>query len=434
LVSVKWRDRALRGLIAGFVLSATMAAQAGAQTPEVLVAEVDGPITPVIADHLAAAVDAAAGADAVLVVTMDTPGGLDTSMRDIVQTFLNAPIPVVVYVQPEGARAASAGTFITMAAHVAAMAPATSIGAATPIDLQSGETGSEKVINDAVAFAVSVAERRGRNTEFAEDAVRQGTSITSTEAVEQDVADLVAADLDHLLTALDGRSVEVLGEEITLTTAGVTPEAYEMSTFLRLLARIADPNLALLFLSIGTLAVVYEAANPGLGFAGIAGVIMLLLGFFALAVLPVQAAGLALLVLAIALFIGEIFVPGVGVLAAGGTISLILAGIFLFEGEVGVSPPVLWPTALLLGLFTAFAGRAALKARMQPSTTGAGILMGRPVTVTGDRVEGWSAFVEGSWWTVRPATGELESGQSAEVVDIDGLELVVEPRGEEDEH
>lgn len=411
-----------------------MAAQAGAQTPGVLVAEVDGPITPVIADHLAAAVDAAAETDAVLVVTIDTPGGLDTSMRDIVQTFLNAPVPVVVYVEPEGARAASAGTYITMAAHVAAMAPATSIGAATPIDLQSGETGSEKVINDAVAFAKSVAERRGRNAEFAEDAVREGTSITSTEAVEQDVVDLVAEDLDELLASIDGSAVDVLGEQVTLMTAGVTPERYEMSTFLRVLARIADPNLALLFLSIGTLAVVYEAANPGLGFAGIAGVILLLLGFFALAVLPVQAAGVALLILAIALFIGEIFVPGVGVLAAGGTISLILAGIFLFEDDVAISPPVLWPTALLLGLLTAIAGRAALKARMRPSTTGAGLLVGRPITVTGDRVEGWSAFVEGSWWTVRPSKGELEAGQSVEIVDIEGLDLIVAPRGGPDEH
>jgi membrane-bound serine protease (ClpP class) len=415
------------------VLTGTIAMQATAQGPGVLVADVDGPITPVIADHLAAAVETAAEQDAVLVVTLDTPGGLDTSMRDIVQSFLNAPVPVIVFVQPEGARAASAGTYITMAAHVAAMAPATSIGAATPVNAESGESASEKVINDAAAFAVSVAERRDRNTEFAEDAVREGTSITSTEAIDQDVVDLVADDLDELLAAVDGRRVEVLGEEITLMTAGVTPQPYEMSTFLRILARIADPNLALLFLSIGTLAVVYEAANPGLGFAGIAGVILLLLGFFALAVLPVQAAGLALLVLAIALFIGEIFVPGVGVLAAGGTISLILAGIFLFEGEVGVSPPVLWPTALVMGLGTVVAGRAALKARLHPSTTGTGLLVGRRVTIVGDRVGGWSAFIDGSWWTIRPSQGDLEAGQPAEIVAVEGVELVVEPRGEEDE-
>ena len=415
-------------------MTTTIAVQATAQAPGVLVAEVDGPITPVIADHLAAAVDTAAASDAVLVVTLDTPGGLDTSMRDIVQTFLNAPVPVVVYVEPEGARAASAGTFITMAAHVAAMAPATAIGAATPIDLQTGEPGSDKVINDAVAFAVSVAERRGRNTEFAEDAVREGSSLTATKALDQGVVDFISVGLDQLLDSIDGLTVRVLEDEVTLRTAGVTPERYEMSTFLRVLATIADPNLALLFLSIGTLAVVYEAANPGLGFAGIAGVILLLLGFFALSVLPVQTAGLALLILAIALFIGEIFVPGVGVLAAGGTIALLLAGIFLFEGELGVSPPVLWPTALVMGVLTAIAGRAAVKARLRPSSTGTATLIGRAVTVVGDRVEGWSAFVEGSWWTVRPAGGELEAGQPAEIVAMKGLELLVEPRGEDDDH
>lgn len=425
---------AIGGLIAGTLLTVSVASQASGQAPGILVTDVDGPITPVVADHLTAAVETAAESGSILVVTMDTPGGLDTSMRDIVQTFLNAPIPVVVYVQPEGARAASAGTFIAMSAHIVAMAPATSIGAATPVDLQTGESGSNKVINDAAAFAVSVAERRGRNTEFAEAAVRDGTSITANQALEQNVTDLVADNLDDLLAAIDGTVVEVQGTETTLMTAGLVPERYEMSTLRQILARIADPNLAILFLSIGTLAVVYEAANPGLGFAGIAGVILLLLGFFALSVFPVQEAGLALLILAIALFIGEIFVPGVGVLAAGGAISLILAGLFLFEGEVEVSPPVLWPTALLMGLLTAYAGRAALKARLQPSTTGAGTLVGRPITVHGGDEEGYSAFLDGSWWTVRPSEGELEAGQTAEVVAVDGLSLRVEPTGDDNEH
>lgn len=431
---MNWLRPAVASLVAGLVLTAAVANQASAQTPEVLITDVDGPITPVVADHLARAVESAADQDAVLVVTIDTPGGLDASMRDIVQTFLNSPVPVVAYVEPDGARAASAGTFIVMSAHIAAMAPATSIGAATPVDLQTGESGSEKVVNDAAAFAVSVAERRGRDESFAEAAVREGASITAGEAVERDVVDLVAEDLDDLLASVDGTVVEIGGNDVTLDTANAELETYEMSTFRRILAQIADPNLAILFLSIGTLAIVYEAANPGLGLAGIAGVILLLVGFFALSVLPVQTAGLALLVLAIALFIGEIFVPGVGVLAAGGTISLILAGIFLFEGEIGVSPPVLWPTALVMGLLTAFAGRAALKARVQPSTTGPGVLLGRLVTVHGDQKGGWSAFLEGSWWTVRPSRGELTKGQEAKVVDIEGLSLLVEPNGDRDEH
>ena len=421
-------------MVVGLILTIGIAIQASAQTSGVLVADVEGPITPVAAEHLSAAVEVAAQSDSVLVVRIDTPGGLDASMRDIVQSFLNSPTPVVVYVEPEGARAASAGTFITMAAHVAAMSPATSIGAATPVDLQSGEAGTEKVINDAAAFAVSVAERRDRNTEFAEAAVREGESITATEALDQNVVDVVAADLDDLLSQIDGLTVEVLGDDVRLDTSGVVPENYEMSTLLRILATIADPNIALLFLSIGTLAIVYEVANPGLGFAGIVGVILLLLGFFALSVLPVQVAGLALLVLAIVLFIGEIFAPGVGVLAAGGTVSLVLAGIFLFEGDLEVSSPVLWPTAIVVGVTTAIAGRAALKARLRPASTGTSTLVGRSVTVEGSEEEGWSAFLEGSWWTVRPADGRLEAGQEGEVVDIEGIDLLVEPTGESHEH
>lgn len=421
----------MRGLIVGMILWGAFALQAGAQSPSVLLAEVDGPITPVVAAHLADAVEDAADAAVPLIVSLDTPGGLDTSMRDIVQSFLNASTPVVVYVEPEGARAASAGTFITMAAHVAAMAPATAIGAATPVELEEGETASDKVINDAVAFAISVAERRGRDVQFAEDSIRDGVSITSRVALEQGVIDVVAVDLGELLDTIDGRIVDVGGSEVTLRTAGAVVERIEMSTFRRVLAQIADPNLALLFLSIGTLAVVYEAANPGMGFAGIAGVILLLLGFFALSVLPVASAGVALLILAIALLVGEIFVPGVGVLAAGGTIALILAGLFLFDGPVGVSMPVLWPTAALVGLGSAYAGRMAVKARFHPATTGASTLVGREVTVVGQAQAGWSAFLDGTWWTVRPAGGELRDGGEARVTGIEGLRLVVEPKEQE---
>jgi membrane-bound serine protease (ClpP class) len=431
---VRRRRRAAGGLIAGTALVAAFIAPVLAQdTSSVLVTNVDGPITPVIADHLAAAVEQAVGEGALLVVTLDTPGGLDTSMRDIVQTFLNAPVPILVYVEPEGARAASAGTFITMAAHVAAMAPATSIGAATPVDLQDGEI-TDKIINDAVAFATSVAERRGRNVEFAESAVRDGTSITASQAVEDGVVDMVADDLDDLLSAIDGMTVEVLGEEVTLATAGAVPDRYEMSTLRRILTQIADPNLAVLFLSIGTLAVVYEAANPGLGFAGVIGVILLVLGFFALSVLPVASAGVALLILAIALFIGEIFVPGVGVLAAGGTIALLLAGVFLFESELQVSPPVLWPTALVMGAATTIAGRAALKARLRPSTTGTATLIGKAGTVVNVEGVNGSVFLDGAWWSVRSSVGELEPGEQARVVGIEGLELIVEPIGADHEH
>ena len=415
------------GLIVGILLWGAFTSQAAAQTPGALLVNVDGAITPVVADHLADAVAEAEAAEIPLIVTLDTPGGLDTSMRDIVQSFLNASTPVVVYVEPEGARAASAGTYITMAGHVAAMAPATSIGAATPVDLQAGETASDKVINDAVAFAVSVAERRGRDVEFAEAAVRDGASVTASEAVERGVVDLIADDLDDLLAQIDGMTVETADGVLTLSTADAMVERFEMSPFRQVLGQIADPNLALLFLSIGTLAVVYEAANPGRGFAGIAGAILLLVGFFALSVLPVTTAGIALLILAIALFVAELFVPGVGVFAAGGTVALILAGVFLFEGDVAVSLPVLWPTALVVGLGSAMAGRLAVKARLHPPTTGRETMIGREVTVVGDHEAGWAAFLEGTWWTVEPASDQVHDGMPARVVAMDGLRLVIEP-------
>ena len=409
-------------------LSGAFGLQAAAQTDTVLLVEVEGPITPVIAAHLEDAVDDAVEARAVLVVSIDTPGGLDTSMRDIVQTFLNSSAPVIAFVQPEGARAASAGTFITMAAHVAAMAPATSIGAATPIELESGETGSDKIINDAVAFAVSVAERRGRDVAFAEESVREGASVTASEAVERNVVDLVADDVADLLAQVDGLTVETAAGERTLHTVGALVERVEMSFFRSVLAQIADPNLALLFISIGTLAVVYEAANPGMGFAGIAGVILLLLGFFALSVLPVTSAGIALVILAIGLFIAELFVPGVGVFAGGGAIALVLAGLFLFDGSMQVSPPVLWPSAAVLGVGSAYAGRAVVRARLRPPTTGLSTLVGREVTVVGDDRDGWSAFLDGTWWTVLPGESDLAEGVVAEVRAVDGLRLIVETK------
>jgi membrane-bound serine protease (ClpP class) len=421
----------IAGLIAG--VAALTATQAQAQEGGILVTDVTGPITPAVAHYLKSAIDAASESNSVLVVTLDTPGGLDTSTREIVQSFFSAPVPVVVYVQPQGARAASAGTFITMAGHIAAMAPATTIGAATPVDLQTGDTLDEKIINDMAAFAISVAERQNRSTEFAEEAVREGRSITYRAAVEENVVDLIADDLVDLLNQIDGWVVDVQGVETTLETAGVVPEEFELSMFGRILTQLADPNLAILFLSLGTLAVIYELANPGMGFAGVAGLILLMVGFFALSVLPVQATGIALLVLAAALFIGEIFVPGVGVLAAGGVISLLLAGVFLFEGDLGVSPPVLWPTALIMGLFTVFAGRAAMTARLRPASTGTSTLVGQPVTVQGSRDTGWQTFVGGAWWTVRPRRGDLREGEKVHVVGVEGLELVVDPEGDNHE-
>jgi membrane-bound serine protease (ClpP class) len=308
-----------------------------------------------------------------------------------------------------------------MAAHVAVMAPATSIGAATPVDLQGGEI-TDKVINDAAAFAVSVAERRGRDVIFADEAVRLGRSLTAREALASGVIDFIATDLDDLLAQADGLVVETL--DTTLDTAGARVERREMGGFRAVLARLADPNLAFIFLSIGTLAIIYEASNPGLGFAGIAGAILLVLAFFALSVLPVRAAGVALLVLGVALLVAELFVPGIGVLAAGGTIALLLSGLFLFEGGIRVSPAVLWPSAAIMGAGSVLASREVVRARRQPPTSGPNTLVGRVLTVR--KAEGRdTGFVDGSWWTLRGADA-LQEGTEAIVVAVEGLQLVVE--------
>lgn len=396
----------------------------------VAVTTVEGAITPVVASHLEDTVRRAdqAGHD-VLVVQLDTPGGLVTSMRDIVQSFLNAPLPVVVYVSPRGADAGSAGTFITLAAHVAAMAPATTIGAATPVDLEGGEVG-EKIVENAAAFARTIAEERGRDIDFAVEAVRDGRSITATEALEVGAVDVVVADLTTLLEEIDGTTVTVRGDDVTLSTAGAAVAELEMPWSRRILQRLADPNLAFLFISLGTLAIVYELANPGLGAGGIIGAILLVLAFFALSVLPFSYAGLALLLLAGGLFVAELFAPGIGVGAAGGTVALVLGALFLFQGPTGLAIDlwVLVPTVVVVFAATVLAGRLAAGSRHRPVTDATTELVGREATVYGVGEGRPRARLDGTVWRLRPAEDDrvpLRDGDSVVVVDHDNLDLIV---------
>ena len=417
-------------LVAGPLLAADPTAQAQAAR-RIVVVEVDGVITPVMADHVRDALDLAEReGDQAILVELDTPGGLDTSMRDIVQSFLNSRVPVIVYVSPQGARAASAGAIITFASHVAAMAPGTSIGAATPIDLEGGDL-ADKVINDAASYAESIADQRGRNVEFAIDAVREGRSVAANEALELGVVDLLARDRAQLLEVLDGRLIELgPGRSATLRTAGAELTEVELGLARSVLQWLSDPNLAFLFISIGTLAILYELANPGFGGGAIVGVILLVLAFTALSVFPVNAAGVILLVLAAGLFVAEMFVPGVGVFAAGGTVALVLAGLFLFRGPIGVDPIVLLPTAVVAGGGAVALGRVAWRSRSLAGSTGAEAIVGGSATVRS--VEGDEALLvlQGSWWTARAARGTLRPGQRVRVVEMDGLKLVVEPEPE----
>ena len=423
------------GLCAGAILGEPVAAQTeGDRT--VLVTRVDDPITPVIADHLDDVVSRGErdGYEAVI-IEIDTPGGLDSAMRDIVQRFLAAEVPVLVYVSPSGARAASAGALIAWSAHVVAMAPGTTIGAATPVDLEGGEVG-DKIVNDAAAYARAVAEERGRNVEVAAEAVTEGRALAAGEAIEEDVADLIADDRADLLEAVDGREVVLPdGTTVVLRTAAAAVEEEKLSFFRTLLQWLADPNLAFLFLSLGTLGIIYELATPGIGGAGGAGVVLILLALFGLAVLPIDAVGLLFLLLAMGLFVAELFAPGIGVAAALGAVSLALSGFFLFRDDapgLTFSLAAALPTVTVVGLAVILAGRLALRARTAPSVTGPQTLVGHDVTVSRASGRGGQAMVEGAWWKLR-SEDPLVVGDRVRVREVDGLELVVDKVASEKE-
>jgi membrane-bound serine protease (ClpP class) len=411
--------------LALWLLASATGARAQART--VLVTQVDGVITPVMADHIREGVALAEKeSHHAFLIELDTPGGLDASMRDIIQAFLGADVAVVIHVSPSGARAASAGALITMSAHLAAMAPGTAIGAATPVDLEGGDL-EQKIIEDAAAYAESVARARGRDTEFAVEAVREGRSVTAEEAERIGVVDLLASDRTALLEAIDGETVTLAtGTRVTLETRGARIVPYELGAFRSVLQWLADPNLAFLFMSLGTLAIIYELANPGFGGGAIVGVILILLALFALAVLPVNALGGLLLVLAAILFVLEVFTPGIGVGAAGGTAALVLGGLFLFRGRVGVDPEVLIPVAIVVGGATVLAGRLAWRTRRLAPTTGAGGLLGSVAVVRSAGGAAGQAMVEGAWWNVKTRGERLRDGATVRVVDVEGLDLVVE--------
>jgi membrane-bound serine protease (ClpP class) len=412
--------------------AAVAATQPGPTASRVLVSTVDAAITPVIADHIADGIDKAErGRFAAYVVRLDTPGGLETSMRDIIQDILAARVPVIVYVSPQGGRAASAGALITFAAHVAAMAPGTTIGASTPIDLSGGGDLDRKIVNDATAYAESLARLRNRDVAFARATVQEGRSAPATEAADLRAVDFVAPTLAAVLDQADGRTT-TLGdgpETVTIRTADADIVDHDMGFLRSLQLRLADPNLAYLFLSIGTLALVYELAQPGVGMGGVTGAVLILLALYALSVLPVDFVGVAFIGLAAALFVAEVVAPGIGVFAAGGSICLVLGGIFLFRDRSGfeVSVGLVIPIALVVGAAVVLAGRLALKARRAPANATPGAFTDRTVEVR--RVDGRKAQanVDGAWWNLRADNVALEPGMRVRVVDIDGLDLVVEP-------
>jgi membrane-bound serine protease (ClpP class) len=404
--------------------------------PRVLVTRLDSSITPVVADHIAAGLrKAASGNFDAYVIELDTPGGLITSMRAIVQDVLASPVPVIVYVTPAGARAGSAGAIITFAAHVAVMAPGTAIGAATPVGL-GGEKASDKIVNDAAAQAEALAQLRGRNVEFAVDTVRKGRSAAVDEAVRVGAVDAKASTLRGALTAADGRTVVVARDQhVTVRSAGATVERYDLGLFRRILQVLADPNIAFLLLMLGALGLLYELATPGVGVAGATGATALLLALFSLSALPVNVVGLMLLAVAVGLFVAELFAPGVAGFAFGGAVVLVLSAIFLFDDGQGVSVDlaVVLPTALVVAVATIVAGRLAAHTRTQPSvSTGTDVFTGQSVVVREADGTTGSAFAEGAWWSLRSIGPLLQTGEIARIVAIDELVLVVDPLSPEE--
>lgn len=404
--------------------------QASDTAAPVWVTKATGIIDPALAGYLTDLIQKAEEASvAALVIEMDTPGGLDSAMREIIQAELDSSVPVVVYVYPQGARAASAGVYILMGSDIAAMAPQTNLGSATPVALGGGdldETMKAKVVNDAAAYIIGLAETHGRNAQWAEQAVREAVSLPADQALAQNVVDVVAPDLPTLLEDIDGVVTEP--KQLTLHTAGAPVEEMGMGFIARFLHAIASPDIAYILLSLGVLAIILEISAPGVGVAGVAGGIMILLSFYSLAVLPVNFVGVALIVLAIILFVAEVFVQSHGVLGGGGAVAVILGGLLLFD----TSAPFLkvaWPVLVAVGVITfGFIVLVAVKARKAlrrpPATGGSALLGAQGVTLSPLDPEG-QVRVHGEIWRATVEGESLLKDERIEVVEIEGLTLVV---------
>jgi membrane-bound serine protease (ClpP class) len=436
-------------------LSTGLAAPVSAAIVRVLT--VQGAISPASADYLLRGLDKANEDKAHLVVIeMDTPGGLDTSMRDIIKAILGSKVPVASYVSPKGARAASAGTYILYASHIAAMAPATNLGAATPVELAPadgdkpatsdkpgsaqpgtakpadtppGDPKMRKAVHDAAAYIRGLAELRGRNADWAERAVREAVSLSASEALKLKVIDLMAVDLDDLLKQIDGRVIRMDGQTLTLDTRNATIERVIPDWRSRLLAVIGDPSIAYILMLLGIYGLIYEFANPGMLFPGVVGGICLLLALFALQVMPISYAGLALMILGIVLMISEAFIPSFGALGIGGLVAFVIGSVMLIDTDLpgyGVSWALIVPVAVASGLFSFFVVSMAVRARARPVVTGAEEMIGAAGEILADMEhEGW-AHIHSEQWQVRSPV-PLKRGSRVRVRARHDLILDVEP-------
>ncbi|HSY07170.1 MAG TPA: nodulation protein NfeD [Steroidobacteraceae bacterium] len=422
--------------------------------------QIDGAIGPATSRYFVRGLEAAEARGSTLVILqIDTPGGLDTSMRDIIRAILAAPIPVVSYVAPSGARAASAGTYILVASHIAAMAPATNVGAATPVSIGGEEAPAppaapagapakdapakdahavapepstpmeRKVVNDAAAYLQSLAELRGRNVQWAEQAVRGAASLSASDALKQHVIDLIARDVPDLLAQIDGREVRVANRSVKLATAGLSVERVDPDWRTRLLSVITHPTIAYGLLLVGLYGLLLEGYNPGVMFPGVIGVISLMLALFALQILSVNYAGLALVVLGVGMIIAEFHVPAFGSLGLGGLVAFVVGSIILFDTEtpgMAIGLPLIGGVATVGGLVVLAIAFLGARAQRRPVVTGERIMVGQTAEVVENFSDMGQVRYAGELWNAH-TTMPLRVGQQVRIVKVEGLGLWVEP-------
>jgi membrane-bound serine protease (ClpP class) len=424
--------------------------------------ELNGPIGPAMSRYVEHSMaDAGNQRSAVVILQMDTPGGLDTSMRDIIKAILASPVPVVVYVAPSGARAASAGTYILYASHLAAMAPATNLGAATPIsiggppsappptpavnpadekkqdknqkgpgEMPDGTAMEHKAINDAVAYIRALAQLRGRNAEWAEAAVRGAASLSADDALQQHVIEIVAKDVPDLLQQLQGRKVKAMDREVVLETRGLAVRSIVPDWRTRVLLMLTHPTIAYGLLLIGIYGLLLEGYNPGAVLPGVAGALALLLGLYGLQLLEVNYAGLALMALGVGLIVAEFFMPAFGSLGVGGLAAFVIGSIILFDNHASgpqVALPLIMGIAVAGGLVIATVGWLADRARRRPLFSGVETMIGASVEAVGDCQDRCVVRYGGELWNARTAS-PLRAGQQARIVRVVELTLWVEPQ------
>lgn len=402
---------------------------------KVISIDVNESINPSSAEYIQQGIEKAEKENAeCLVINLNTPGGLLTSTREIVTDIMQSKVPVVVYISPTGAHAGSAGTFITLAANIAAMAPGTNIGAAHPVTLQGKADAvmNEKVTNDASAFIRTIAGKRGRNIQWADDAVRNSVSITEQEALEKNVINVVAVNMKDLLKQVDGKQVQIGTGTKILHTANATVENLEMGFFQKVLSRLSDPNIAYIIMMLGFFGLLFELFNPGAIFPGIVGVICLILAFYSMSSMPVNYAGLALIIFGIILYLLEIKIVSHGMLAIGGTISVLLGSLFLFrssptENFVSLSYTVIFSVTAVTTLFFLFLITMGLRAQRAKPVSGANTLIGQTAVSLSALDPSGQVSVAGEIWRAVSLSDPIKANENVTIKEIKELTLYVEP-------